>query len=231
MSFQAILNYLNTIWNTYPIEFILLILTGMYTIVRTINDLLPNKYKINKRLNFLIKISKVICRIKVSIPVKEPHTFEELKNKFSNFWSKATSNVREDGLPISFYSNSSGSAYEVSTFEDTEESKNFVTLDNFNGFNIGLFGGIKNLDIVLDEIHKITELFNNERDGNDKIIIEISITPRIKKFSDNNLNANYSKDNFSCSYNCKDITLVNKGYSSLKKNISNTIYEWMSHFV
>jgi len=231
MTIQNILNYLSNIWNAYPIEFILLILTFLYTLIRTINDLLPNKYKLNKRFNFLRKISKVVCRIKVSIPIKEQMSFEELKNKFTNFWSENTSNVREDKLPISFYSNFSGSAYEILTFEDNEENKNFVTVNNFNGFSISIFGGIKNLDIAIDEIQKITELFNNERNGKDKVTVEISITYRLKKFSDNKLSANYSQDNFSCSYNFKDIKIVNDGYSFLKKNISNTIYEWISRFV
>jgi len=225
--------YLNNIWNSYPIEFLVLIVTGLYTSIRITNDFLPIKYKINKRFGFLIKIEKVICQIKISIPTKEYISFDILKNKFNSFWNENTSNVREINAPLSFCSNLSGSAYEVNSIEDYEENKNFVTISNFNGFTIGIFGSIKNLDIATNEILKITELFNNDRRGTDKVLIEISITPRLKKYlqSKSKLSIEYTKDNCSYTSNFKQIKIVNEGFSSLKENIIKVIYEWIDIFI
>jgi hypothetical protein len=227
----AFLTHLNTIWNTYPIEFIVFIITTCYAIFRIINDFLPTKYKINKRIMFLIKIEKVVCLIKVSIPVKKHINLNQLGKRFDSFWNENTSNVRETHLPLSFYSKLSGSAYEVNSIEDVEENKNFITLSNFNGFNIGAFGMIRNIDTAINEIQQITDLFNSDRCGKDKITVEISITPRLKKESKSKLNVENKEGNCSYVYNFKQIKIVNDGFSSLKQNISKTVYDWIDVFI
>ena len=228
---QAILIYLNNIWNTYPIQFVILIITITYTIARTVNDFLPTEYKINKRFNFLRKVEKVICQIKVSICLNKPINFKSLRDKFNGFWDENTSNVRDNRAPLSFYSKLSGSAYEINITEDDVEKKDFVTINNFNGFSIGTFGSLKNLDTAINEVQRIAELFNNERSGTDKITIEINITPKFKKYFDSKLAAEYTQNNCYYAYNCKNIKVVNNGYSSIKENISRIIYQWMEHFI
>lgn len=222
--------YLNQIWDTYPIEFILLICSSAYFLIRTINDFLPNKWKIDKRLYYLIKIQKVICSIKVSIPLRTHIDNVFLMKKLESFWSEETSTVRDNGGIISFNSNLTGSTYEISTYQDEEEEKTFLTINNFNGFSIGPIGGIKNLDSAINEIQKITEFFSAEKESTDKISVEIQITPRTKKW-ENHLSTDYKKENYSCCYNCKNIKITNEGYSSLKENISKVLYEWMGYYI
>ena len=80
---------------------------------------LPDKYKFHKRLAFWLKVKKVICQIKVSIPLQQGISFSQLQNKFHTFWSHNTSNVKEANGVLSFNSIVSGSTYDIYTVEDS----------------------------------------------------------------------------------------------------------------
>ena len=192
---------------------------------------LPDKYKFHKRFCYWLKVRKTICQIKLSIPVRSNNSQNYLTDKFKEYWNNNAVNVKETPNNISYCSKTSGSAYDIKYVEDDEQEKSFVTIDNFNGFSVGLFGELRNLKPTINELKKISQLFDNDRDGTDKIIAEITITPRKKFFFNSKLKGEFKEEDYTCSFTTKTIHITNHGFPNLEENISKITYDWMIHFI
>ncbi len=170
------------------IESIIQILKGWYAeiiaalcgmIFIWIMGLLPSKLQYHKRLNFALRISKVISKIDVSIETNELIDIKMVHKILQNFLKNDF--IEDVGLQrdLSFNSNKSGATYKISPIIDEEPNRFFITISAFNAFNVGLFGGIKGLTPTISELQLILDSFNNRKET-DKITVHITITSRKK---------------------------------------------------
>ena len=132
------LTYLNNFKNDYPIEFIILILALLYSFFRTLNDFLPTKYKLNKKIAFWKNVKQTICNLTISLQTNNEITPKELKEYFKTYWSKNTKIIKES--PLIFQSLLTGAFYEVKLGESEIQGKSDITLKNTQGFRTGRFG-------------------------------------------------------------------------------------------
>ena len=225
------LSNINNFWNDYPVDFFILVFGLIISLIAYLNMLLPTRYQLNKRINFLRKISKTVCSIKVSIPCRRNILFSELKDIFSNYWNKNTANVEFANATINFNSLDTGSNYKIRLVESDDENKSIVTVENFNGFTISTLGSLKHFDDAIDEVQQIVDKITKEKDLTENVNILIALIPRKGDKLKENLCANGKDKYLSYSYSYTKINLISKGFSKLKKNTTNLFYEWMSNFV
>ena len=230
----AIIIYLNDIWNGYPIEFILLIVSLPYSIFKFVDTHLPVKYKLSKRWYFWKKIEGATCQIKVSIKLRDSITLEQINTRLKPLWESGSFSDIRVANELNFNSTSSSSSYSIRVVEDNERNNSvfFVTLNNFGGLEISRFGNIKKLENTINEIQWIIDILNLERARPvDVITTEITITPKLKDRLNSKISAQYTHDNCSCRFNNTTISITNQGFPSIKENISKIIYDWMEHFI
>jgi hypothetical protein len=203
----------------------------IWTFIIWIMDFLPDNLKFHRRFRYMLKVKKAVCEIKVSIPLRGELSIQEVERIFNTYWDRNTINVRVSEGVISFFSKKSSSHFEIRQFFDDTMKTNFLTIDNLNGCNLGIFGGIKNLEETMDELQKISELFSAEKNAHQTITSEFSITPRLNHFLKSRLKGEFNQHPYQYSFTAKNILIRNKGFSELKKNISRTVYDWMGHFI
>lgn len=191
-------------------------------------SLLPPKYQYPKRLNFALKVSKAVSKAEVSIELREPLHLKDLEGIMKKFLEQEKIKDADIKKFIAFSSSYSGSSYKIKSTNDNEEEKYFVNIDCNTAFGIGLFGNIKNLNPVLNELQEIIGYFDTIKKGTEKVTVHITITPREKFNFDNKIQAEYSGTKFSTVYDMKNIKLTNEGFAYIKENINGVFYEWMT---
>lgn len=190
--------------------------------------LLPPKYQYHKRINFALKVSNAVSKIDISLGVKDKPSLIKIHSNLKEFLSNGLIEdikVKED---ISFNSNKTGCSYKISTFYDEAIDKNFVVVSSFNSFNIGFFGKIKGLTKTIEEIQSIMDCLTGLERDKDKVTVHITITPRKDRNGKDRMQIKYNEENFSTTYNLKNIKIVNNGIGSLKQNINTIFYEWLT---
>jgi hypothetical protein len=225
-----LLEVMNNFWNNYPIEFLLVIFGWVISICVLINNQLPIRFQINKRFSFWRKIEKTMCAVRISISCNKSIEFSDLQNTLSKYWNKETRNVEPKDGTINFNSLRTGSNYKIRLVESDDEDKSTITIENFNGFAVGTFGGLKFFESTIDEIQEIVNLFTKEKELTERVVSSISLTPK-KKSNKENITAQGSCKNCSYKYNFQKIQITNNGFPGLKSNVKNILYEWMSNFV
>ena len=227
---QDILVYLNTIWSTYPIEFIMLIISSFYLFLRTINDILPPHLKINKRIKFLKKIASISNEINVSVLCNKAINPTELMTYFGSYWNDNTKVIRQDSGLLIFKLLSTGTAYTIQLNEADNPEQMYITVQSNNGFKIGKFGGIVGLVNNIDELQEIIELFSAIENGTPKIITTINLTLREKDDSISKAGeiiAKINGRNFSIVTRDNHIKITTNGFSSVTKIIQKAIRYWI----
>lgn len=219
------LDFINRIFSEWYAELIA-VLVGMAIV--WIAGLLPSKYQYHKRLNFALKVSKAISKIDVSIETNEQIKLKDVKKELTEFLKNDFLEDVKLQRDLSFKSNKTGSSYNISSSDDEETERHFITVSSFNAFNIGFFGRIKGLHSIINELQSILESLKNINQNNKTISVHITITPRKKSLEKDKMLVRYDESNFSTTYTIKNIKIVNNGISSLDDNINKVFYEWMT---
>lgn len=205
---------------------IIAVIVGM--IFMWIFGLLPPKFQYHKRLNFALKISNAISKIDISIETEKLTKIKDIHNSLKKFLNNTSIDDIKINEDLSFNSNKSGSAYKVYSYFDEGLDKNFILINSFNSFDIGFFGKLKGLRTTTNEIQSMLENLLGINKSENKITVHITITPRRKNNSKEKLQVKYDGENFSTTYNLKNIKIVNNGMSSIEENINKVFYDWMT---
>lgn len=231
----SILTNLNNIWNNYPIEFIILILTAFYGLLRIVNDFLPTKYKINKRLGFFRNIKTTFFSVTVSIPCQSIIKPRELISKFNDFWNEDTRIVKQDEGIIVFKSLQTGASYTIQLAESEDEDKCLVTIESLNGFKINKLGIMQDFKSALEEVQEIINVFSKDKESTEKIITQIKFTLNnkvdIKRREEVQKKLEYESKKFSFTCSLNHIKVVNQGMPNLKKSIDTAFFNWIEEYI
>ncbi len=223
------LTYLNTFKNTYPIEFIILILALLYSFFRTLNDFLPTEYKLNKKIAFWRNVKQTICKLTVSLQINKEITQKELREFLKDYWNKNTKVIQEK--PLIFQSLSTGAFYEIQLGESEIEGKSDIIIKNTQGFRTGRFGKLHNLQNNLDEIQELINKFISLRSIIEKINTEIKINPRKFNVDTKGIIINERTKDFSYTCNAEMIQVITKGIPKIKKIVIEALNKWIEHFI
>ena len=230
-----ILTNLNNIWNNYPIEFIILILTACYGLLRLLNDFLPTKYKLNKRLAFFRKIKNTFFSVTVSIPCQAIIKPKELISKFNGFWNGDTRIVKQEDGVIIFKSLKTGASYTIQLGESEDEDKCIVTIESLNGFKINRVGIMQDFKSALEEIQEIINMFSKDKESTEKIITQIkfSLNKKVELKKREEVQKKIEYESKKCSFACtmNHIKVVNKGMPNLKDSIDNAFFCWIEEYI
>jgi len=192
----------------------------------------PDKYKIHKRFLFWIFVKKAITEINMTLTLRGQLSESRIQKLLQPFWSAQTTNVDESNpYNISFDSTLSGGSYEIKYLDDEEQDKKMITVKCFNGLSIGYFGGLKGFDETINEFQKLSEIFRKDMVDPESITVDISITPRTKRFLNSQLGAEVNGANYSSRFTVRTIHITNKGFSSIKNNVSSVLYGWMVNYL
>lgn len=230
-----ILTNLNNIWNNYPIEFVILILTGFYGVIRLLNDFLPTKYKINKRFAFFKNVKTSLFSVTISLPCESIIKPKDLIPKFKNFWSENTRIVKqEDGLVV-FKSLSTGASYTIQIAESEDEEKSLITIESLNGFKINKLGIMQDFKFALEELQEIVNIFSKDKESTEKVITQIKLTLNkktdIKKKEKVQKKLEYESKNYSFTCSLNHIKVVNLGIPKLKNSIDTAFFSWIEEYI
>lgn len=231
----SILTNLNNIWNNYPIEFIILIFTAFYGLLRIVNDFLPSKYKINKRYRFFRSIKNTLFSVTVSIPCQSIIKPKELISKFNDFWSEDTRVVKQEDGVIIFKSLKTGASYTIKLAESDDENKHLVTIESLNGFKINKLGIIQDFKSALEEVQDIINVFSKDKESTEKIITQIKFTLNkkvdIKRKEEVQKKLEYESKKYSFTCSLNHIKVVNQGIPNLKNSIDTAFFKWIEEYI
>ncbi|MBU1201290.1 MAG: hypothetical protein KJ583_01450 [Nanoarchaeota archaeon] len=231
----AFLNNLNNIWNNYPIEFVILILTAFYGFLRIFNDFLPTKYKLNKRFAFFKNIKTTFFSVTVSIPCQSIIKPKELISKFNDFWSEDTRIVKQEDGVIVFKSLKTGASYTIQLAESDDEDKCLVTIESLNGFKINRLGIMQDFKSALDEVQELINVFSKDKESTEKIITQIKFTlnkkVEVKRKDEVQKKLEYESKKYSFTCSLNHIKVVNHGMPNLKKSIDTAFFNWIEEYI
>lgn len=231
----SFLTNLNNIWSNYPIEFVILILTTFYGFFRLVNDLLPTKYKINKRIAFFKNVKTSIFSVIVSLPCELLIKPKDLIPKFKNFWSEDTRIVKQENGLLVFKSLSTGASYTIQIAESEDDEKSLITIESLNGFKINKLGIMQDFKVALEELQEIVNLFSKDKESTEKVITQIKLTLnkktdiKKKEIIQKKLEYESKKYSFTCSLN--HIKVVNLGIPKLKEAINSAFFSWVEEYI
>lgn len=231
----SVLTNLNNFWSKYPIEFLILILTTIYGFFRLLNDLLPTKYKINKRFAFCKNVKTSLFSVIVSLPCESIIRPKDLIPKFNNFWSENTRIVKqEDGLVV-FKSLTTGASYTIQIAESENDEKSLITIESLNGFRINKLGIMQDFEFVLEELQEIVNIFSNDKESTEKVITQIKLILNkridVKKKEEVQKKLEYESKNYSFTCSLNHIKVVNLGIPKIKESIDAAFFNWMEEYV
>ncbi|GEM_PF-5307398 len=226
------LNYLNRIWNNYPIEFIAFILSVFWGLLSIINNNLPVYLKLNKKYSFWKKVKHTICSINVSIRCNKTFTSSQIKNKLSMLLRDSFKSIHDENGKFIFKSLQTDSTYILEIGEKLEDDNYSIIIKNDNAFKTSRLGRIKGLQDLLNELQKIINLFSGDKVDTEKVTSQIRIFPQ-KEGGVIKDNLEIKMQERDCYISCtKDmIHVVTKGIPNSKNSIERALHKWIEFFI
>jgi len=224
--------YLNNIWATYPIEFIILIVSLLGNLLILINKQLPIQFQINKKYNFFKKVKNTICNIDSHIRCDKIIKTSDIKKKLLPELNKSFRLINDDlGLFI-FESNNTNITYKLNIGESDNEGESTIVIKITNAFRTGRFGGIKNLNEVLKELQGIINLFSGDKKETENINSQIKIFPKnnlVKK--EESIEIKIQNKDYFISCMKEMISIKNKGIPNSENTIYKALNKWKEYFI
>jgi len=225
--------YLNNIWSAYPIEFIVLIISLLGSFLILINKHLPIQFQINKKYNFFRKVKNTICNIDSSIRCNKTFRISDIKRKLlPEFNNNSFRLISDDGGLLIFESTNTNITYKLNIGENDNEEESTIIIKITNAFRTNKFGGMKNLDKVLEELQKIINLFSGDKKDTESINSQIKIFPKNNLMNkEETIEIKIQNTDYFISCTKEMISIKNKGIPNSKNTIYKALNKWKEYFI
>ncbi|MEN7982381.1 MAG: hypothetical protein ABFQ65_02955 [Nanoarchaeota archaeon] len=224
--------YLKQIWDSYPIEFVVLIISLIWSTILTVNKYLPVKIQLNKRFSFFKKIKHTICNINVSINCDKHFSSVDIRKKLSSLLRDDFKMISDNEGKFAFKSFKTNNLYMLEVGESEKENKSHIILKNDNAFRTSRTGRIIGLQESLNQMQEIINLFSKEKEETERISSQIKIFPRKEdELVKDKLEIKMEGKDYFIACTSNMIKIITKGISCSKKSTEKAIYKWIEYFI